>query len=127
MDGFGVYRDLSPFVTNCPELSVSFRPFYVGVEQAPEEDYECQKESASRHGTLPLKFAFDCFNRAPQKTAAPNGKKVSHPCPYRYAYRRPGLHSCVWLRTTSNSSTDQYHQNYASQQIGHAKVGEPSW
>lgn len=34
-----VNQDLTLFVTNRPELSLSFRPFYVGVEQASEEDY----------------------------------------------------------------------------------------
>ncbi len=103
------------FVANYSELFGSFCSSYVGVEQPSEEDYECQQECASRHGTLPLKFAFDCFNSAPQKTAAPNSKKVSHPCPHRYAYPRSGLHGCLWLRATSDSSTDHCHQNYASQ------------
>ena len=63
----GVNQELALFVANYSELSDSFRSFYVGVEPACEKAYECQKESASRQGTLPLKFAFHCFNSAPEK------------------------------------------------------------
>ena len=60
-------------MANFSELSVSFRPFYVGVGQACKEAYECQKESAGRHArchsSLPLIVSTAPHRKPPHQTA----------------------------------------------------------